>query len=523
MLRVLGALALAAPLLACGGDGPAADPRDLAFAAIGSPATPAGRGSFRFGAASAATQIEDRNPAVDWYVWTAPAPDGLGNGTFVGDAARGYTKALEDLELLAELELDSYRFSIEWARIEPARDQIDETAVQHYRAFLEGLVARGIRPMVTVHHFSNPIWVHDPRDRDCAQGPRDENLCGLGHAVGGPLVIEEMAEHARLLAARFGDLVDEWCTVNEPVNYVFFAYGVGQFPPGKFGILQATTDVAPVYRDLLSAHAAMYRAIKEADTTDADGDGQATAIGIAKEANVFVPSARNQPSDAPADVAARDRLLWLYQYLFVEALRQGSFDADIDGALDEPHPEWRDTLDWLGVQYYFRAGVTGTPGIILGFTPCLAMYDFGSCVPPRDPTYVVPAMAYEHDPAGVHAVLTDFATRWPGLPMIVTESGIATEVGARRAEIVVRELEAITRAIAAGADVRGYYHWSLYDNFEWAFGFGPRFGLYTVDYATFARTPTEGATVYGEIAGARRVTAAQRDRYGGDGPMTPEP
>ena len=105
---------------------------------------------------------------------------------------------------------------------------------------------------------------------------------------------------------------------------------------------------------------------------------------------------------------------------------------------------------------------------------------------------------------------------------MVTEAGIATEVGARRAENVVRALEQIARAIDKGVDVRGYYHWSLYDNFEWAEGFEPRFGLYRVDYTSYARTPTLGADVLGEIAAARKLTKSQRDRFGGTGPMTLE-
>ena len=104
----------------------------------------------------------------------------------------------------------------------------------------------------------------------------------------------------------------------------------------------------------------------------------------------------------------------------------------------------------------------------------------------------------------------------------MTESGLATENGARRAEHVVRSLEQIHRALDEGVDVRGYYHWSLMDNFEWSLGFVPRFGLYRVDSATYDRTPTEGATVLAEIAASRRVTAAQRSQYGGLGPMTPE-
>jgi beta-glucosidase len=232
------------------------------------------------------------------------------------------------------------------------------------------------------------------------------------------------------------------------------------------------------------------------------------------------------PSTAPADIDAKHRILWVYQYLFVEAIRLGGMDAMLSGKIDEPHPEWKGTLDWLGVQYYSRAGVTGSPGIlpVVNVTPCFGNFGMGTaCVPPLDPTYLVPAMGYEHDPHGLYVVLRDFAQRWPGLPMMVTESGIATLSGARRAEVIVRALESIDLARQNGADVRGYYHWSIYDNFEWALGFVPRFGLYSVDLSTYSRTPTEGATVLGQIAAPRKLTSAMRQQYGGMGPLTPEP
>ena len=132
-------------------------------------------------------------------------------------------------------------------------------------------------------------------------------------------------------------------------------------------------------------------------------------------------------------------------------------------------------------------------------------------------------MGYEFHVEGLYDILLDFTYRWPDLPLLVSESGIATETGKRRAENIVRSLEQIEKARIFGADVRGYYHWSLFDNFEWAEGFGPRFGLYTVDYTTFARTPTEGATVLGDIARTHRMTRGQRLDHGGTGSMTPEP
>jgi len=379
--------------------------------------------------------------------------------------------------------------------------------------------------MITLHHFSNPVWVDDPRDNECAAGPSDTNLCGLGHPTGGAEVIAEMAEFAALIAERYGDRVDEWATLNEPVNYLLASYGIGTFPPGKMLLFDLLTDFVPVVRDYLSAHAAMYAAVKAGDTVDADGDGSPADVGLTLAVAKWVPAADHEISDDPVDVEAFEKVQYVFHYLVVQALTEGRFDPDLDGTLDEDQPAWRDTLDWLGVQYYFRAGVTGQFALIpvLEVSPCFGNFDLGACLYATEPTFCVPTMGYEFWAEGLHDILVDFGTRWPDLPLVVTEAGIATEVGARRAENVVRILEQIDRARRAGVDVRGYYHWSLYDNFEWHEGFGPRFGLYHVDYTTYERTATEGATVLGEIAAARTLTRAQRATYGGTGPMTREP
>ena len=508
------------PLAACG-DGPAGP---ISFGAYGALSGDAGRGSFRFGVATAATQIEDLNPHTDWYLWTQPiAAGGLGKSAFVGDAVRGYSQATADVGRLAALGVDSYRFSIEWARVEPTKDHLDEAALAHYRDELLALRAMGIHPVVTVHHFSNPVWIDDPRDPACTAGPSDANLCGLG-GPGGAQVIAHMAEHAALLARRFGDLVDDWGTVNEPVNYLLAGYAIGNFPPGKITISQLATRFIPVVRDYLAAHAAMYHAIKDNDTVDADGDGIAAEVGLSLSVADWQPARGNKPSRDPDDVAARDRLVYLFHYLFADAALHGTFDANLDGTPDEQHPEWAGTLDWLGVQYYFRSGVTGASTLIpiANLTPCFGGFDLGACLPAPDPTYCVPRMGYEGWTDGLHDILVAFHARYPTLPLVVSEAGIATDVGQRRAENIVRVLEAVARARDEGVDVRGYYHWSLTDNFEWAEGFGPHFGLYTIDYATYARTATAGADVLGAIARTRTVTAAQRATYGGTGPMTAE-
>ena len=521
-MKTIVTLSLGLGLMAGCGDDP---PPAIEFGALGPIAGDDGGNAFRFGVATAATQIEDMNASTDWYLWTRPvAEGGLGQGAFVGDATRGYSKMMEDLGLVKELGVDSYRFSIEWARVEPVRDQIDEAALAHYRAQLEAMKAMGIRPVVTLHHFSNPVWIDDPRDPTCASGPSSTNLCGFGGPAGA-MIADELAQHAGLIAERFGDLVDDWGTLNEPMIYMLAGYGIGYFPPGKSTILDVPVFVKAV-KDYVAAHAKMYKAVKASDTADADGDGVAASVGLSMSVAHWAAARGNMPSTHPDDLAAVERIDYVMHYIFVDSVLNGTFDPDVDGNADEQHPEWANTLDWLGLQYYFRAGVSADRPILpapVSLTPCIGGFDVGACLPALDPTYCVPHMGYEGWAEGFTDVMRKHGKRYPNLPLLVTESGIATEEGARRAETIVRVLEGIDQVRREGVDIRGYYHWSLTDNFEWAEGYVPRFGLYTVDYATYGRTATAGATVFAEIAKARTVTTAHRETYGGTGPMTPDP
>ncbi len=520
-------LALLLPVVACGSDD---DPTEtplpgLNFADPGNIASEAGRGSFSFGVATAATQIEDQNTRTDWWAWTSPEPNGLGNGEPVADAVMGFSRALQDVDLIAGLGLDVYRFSVEWGRIEPQRDVVDEAAVTHYDALLHSLQERGVRPMITLHHFSNPVWVDDPRVAGCPDGPTDGHLCGWDHPEGGAEIVAELAEHAALLARRYGDKVDDWATLNEPVNYLIASYGAGIFPPGKALLLTDADRFFDAVRNYLAAHVAIYDAIKANDLVDADGDGRAADVGMTLSVAKWTPARDNLPSTEPEDVAAAERVTNVYHYLFPESLRRGAFDPQLDGSYSESHPDWEGKLDWLGVQYYFRAGVSGAAPIIprVDAVVCFGPLDQGSCLPPEDATHWVPSMGYEFWAPGLYEILSDFSSRWPDLPMTVTESGIATESGTRRAEHIVRSLEQIHRAREEGVDVRGYYHWSLMDNFEWAEGWEPRFGLFHVERGNdFRRVETEGATILREIIAERRVTPEQSETYGGLGPMTAE-
>ncbi len=419
------------------------------------------------------------------------------------------------------------------------RDVPDAAGIAHYDEVIDALLAADppIRPHVTLHHFANPIWVEDPRiDPDaCDASSADAaQLCGWSsdHV---DAILDEISEHACFLGTYFGDRVDDWGTINEPVNYLFAAYGVGFFPPGRAYYFGQTDRFVEIVRRFIRAHVAMYEALHRCDVVDADGDGITANVGIPLSVAAWVPARNNLPSTDPEDVAAAARITYVYHYLLVDSLRGGAFDPDFDQVLDEAHPEWMTatgapSIDWLGLQYYFRAGVTGRTTILprIEATPCANGLNGGACLTPEDPTWTVPAMGYEYYAEGLFDVIDAFRARYqtsgPALPFVITEAGIATELGTRRAENVVRTLEQIQRAIDGGADVRGYYHWSFMDNFEWAEGYEPRFGLYRVDRTgAYPRTITEGGTVFAAIAAARTLTTEQRRTYGGIGPMTPEP
>jgi beta-glucosidase/6-phospho-beta-glucosidase/beta-galactosidase len=314
------------------------------------------------------------------------AMGGLGKGAaFIGNAVDGYTLAMKDIELLQAMHVDSYRFSMEWARIEPEMGTIDEDALNHYSDVLDALVAAHIRPLVTIHHFSNPIWVDDPRDIPCTGGPSATNLCGLGNPAGGAMVVQAFADHAKLLAERFGDRVDEWGLVNEPINYILAAYGVGEYPPGKQYALNASdllNQFVPVLRDYISAYVAMYDAVKAADTIDADEDGVAASVGMSLSTEEWVASRANKLSTNPEDIAAQGRIEYLLNHLWVDSIPGGTFDPTLSGKPTESqHLEGKDRLARRAVLRPLGRHRVPRPFPVVDLTPCLAPINLGSCVP----------------------------------------------------------------------------------------------------------------------------------------------
>jgi beta-glucosidase len=396
--------------------------------------------SFLFGTATSATQIEGHCTTSDWHDF-ATQPGRVRNGDTPDVACDGWNRWRDDLALQVALGMNAYRFSIEWARIEPSPGEIDHGALDEYRQMLGALLDAGIQPMLTLHHFTLPLWLA---------------------RRGGVLADEfatRMARFARTAVLALGDVCRFWITTNEPNVLAVQSYLFGVWPPARTNPLAA----AAAHRRLRLAHQATYRALKEARPE--------AQVGVAHHLRVFQPE-RPLASDRIAAGALRR----IFNDGFAESVCR-------DG-----------TQDFFGINYYCRDVVRFVPGnarelfVHRGVAEGAEMSDLG----------------WEVFPEGLGLLVRAWARR-SRLPIYVTENGIADAADSRRASFLVRHLAELAKAVAEGIDVRGYFHWSLLDNFEWADGYEPRFGLVAVDYSTQERRIRESAHVYARIARARRV------------------
>jgi beta-glucosidase len=423
--------------------------------------------SFLFGAATAATQVEGGCTTSDWAAF-AREPGRVHGGDTPEVACDAWNRWPEDFAHLRSLGLDAYRMSIEWARIEPTPGEIDSAALDGYRRMLGALRDGGVEPMVTLHHFTLPGW-----------------LARRGGVVA-PEFPDRFARFCRTAAAVLGDLCRLWITTNEPNVLAVQGYLFGVWPPG----VKSVPGLFRAHYGLLEAHVAAYRALKETRGDDA-------RVGVAHHLRAVQPL---RPA-SPRDRAATRAFARLFNDAFPLALCDGTMFGPLDALFRSKGGfrvrDARGSHDFFGVNYYSRD--------VVRFSPKQPGDLFmGRGVPPGAE---VNDLGWEVYPAGLGAVLRDWAAR-SGLPLYVTENGIADAADAQRARFIVRHLAEVARAIADGVDVRGYFHWSLVDNFEWAEGYAPRFGLIEVDYATQARRVRPSAEAYTRIARSRAVAEA---------------
>ncbi len=418
---------------------------------------------FFWGAGTSAHQVEGGNDRNDWWDWEQ-LPGKIRDGDRSGAACLHWDRYEEDLDLLRSLGLDAYRFSIEWSRIEPEPGRYDEGAIEHYRRVLIACRTRGIAPMVTLHHFTNPRWFS---------------------ALGGWEVARNLphfARFARLAGERYGDLVDVWVTINEPEVLAFHAYDEGAWPPGVKDRARALGVIA----NLLEAHALASVALRETDRVDADGDGIPALIGVAKHWVLLEPLHPWWPFEHVSAAIQHG----VFNVAVARALRGDPIHLAIPGIrpVRRQVDALRGSSDFIGVNYYTRWMVS-----LFGKEPRQAR-----------PGAPVSDLGWEVYPEGLERALMECAAF--GLPLIVTENGIADASDRIRPGFIRESLAAVDRARARGADVRGYFHWSLFDNFEWNDGYHGRFGLFAIDFAKAdrPRSPRQSARVYADEVARRR-------------------
>jgi beta-glucosidase len=399
---------------------------------------------FLWGCATAAHQVEGGNHGCDW--WDFEQRGGILTGDSADPACDHYRRFREDFALLRRLHNNAHRLSIEWSRVEPEAGRFDPAEVAHYRDVLAELRAQGMAPMVTLHHFTSPTWFS-------RRG---------GWAAAG--AVEAWLPFVRHVAEELGDLVALWCTINEPNIYAYQGWLAGEFPPGRRGDVRGLLRVLGSMR---RAHEAAYRELHRL-TPD-------VPVGLAQHKWLMLPADPGR---------RRDRLAAGMARFFMDRWPVGW--GRWGRVVEAP-------CDFVGLNHYSASLVTfsrahAAEGFVRRFNPPnLPESDFGWAV----------------DAGWLGACLREL--RRLGKPVYVTENGIATGDDGLRARFLTESLTEVAAAIRDGCDVRGYFHWSSHDNFEWAHGYSMRFGLIAVDRETQERTVKPSGWLYSRIAEANSL------------------
>ncbi len=410
---------------------------------------------FIFGTATASHQIEGNNKNNEW--WEAEQKGELPYKS--GRACDHWERYEEDIQLMDDLGYDAYRFSLEWSRIFPKQGKLNKSALKRYQNIINLLNEKEITPMVTLHHFTNPQWFMDK-----GGFAKDENLCHWKRYV--KTIVEEISG------------VDLFGTINEPMVYVMTSYMDGEWPPFENSVLKA----GRVEKNLLRAHAAAYKYLKKLDKT----------VGIVKHYPYIRPESKKK-----RDVKAAEKADALFNWNFMDAIWSGDLKTPL-----RSYQVPKSDADFIGLNYYtiHKAAHSWNPLKLFLDTEEADIGDRKTL------------MDWSVYPEGIYKGIKHFQRRYDK-PIYVTENGIATEDDEWRIEYILKHLMQIHKAREDGYDVRGYMYWSLMDNFEWAEGFEPRFGLIEVDFDDFDRKVRDSAKVYRKIAEKKGITQEILDRY----------
>ncbi len=442
---------------------------------------------FLWGAATSAYQIEG-SPLADgagpsiWHRF-AHTPGMTANGETGDVACDHYRRADQDVRLMRDLELTAYRFSIAWARVLPAgRGRVNAPGLAFYDRLTDLLVAHGIRPVVTLYHWDLPAALDDEG------GWLNRDVAGW------------FADYARVVVRALGDRVALWVTLNEPWVVSDAGYLHGVHAPGHGNLQEALV----VSHNLLRAHGAGLQAIR------AEGGRQAGLV-VNLEPKIAA-------SERPEDIAATSRADAYMNRQFLDPVFFGRFPDELSGVFGPAWPAcseadfglMREPLDFLGINYYTRAVTRHDPS-----APPL----FAAPVP--QPGRLYTDTNWEVCAPALTDVLTWVRDRYGPVPLYVTENGAAFPDPPRVEGALVEDpqrvayfqehLAAARRALELGVDLRGYFAWSLLDNYEWSAGYGKRFGLFHVDFETQRRTPKASARYYSEVIRTHGAVLSKRE------------
>ena len=421
---------------------------------------------FHWGVGTSAHQVEGANTRSDWWHWEHqkkfdhhPLPITNKRLEKSGMATNHRSLWRNDVALMARLGIRNYRFSVEWAKIEPSEGQWDERALRFYEELCNALREDSIAPMVTLLHFTLPNWV---AQRGGWSNPQT------------PVWFERFTTK---IAAVLSPKVRHWITINEPFWFLVSGYLVGAMPPDP--PKKTPKNLRAPLRHVLTAHARAYKALHSTGQPH-------TQVGLAHHMRVFEPHAR-QRWTTPALARLLDRV---FNWSVPLAAESGRLKLHFPFALrmDEEISDLAGTQDFVGLNYYSRDIVRRN----LRARPLPIELQTKADTPTND-------LGWEIYPEGMLRLLRDIQRNIPNKPIIITENGIADRADQHRANYIDGHVRSIERALGEGIPVLGYYHWSLLDNYEWAEGFGPRFGLVEVDYRDFRRTPRPSAWHYKKV------------------------
>ena len=409
-------------------------------------------GSFSWGVATASHQIEGHNQN-NWSQFETHK--GLEES---GVACDHWNRWKSDFDLIERLNVGHYRFSLEWSRVQPNEGEWDESAIQQYSEMVDDLLSRNIEPMVTLHHFSHPIWFQDKGGFEVEAN------------------VDDWIEFSKKMFEALGDRVQWWCTINEPAVFTTMGYVLGEFPPGA----RSFKRTRAVATNMMRAHARCYQALK------AMPRGDKVQIGLVKNINIFDPYRRwNLLHWIQAKILDE-----MFNRCWLRGLKNGRFRAP-SSLFSTKIPGLKGSSDFIGVNYYTHLLATPFMPTTVEIDPLIRPWEERTDF--RYPMYA----------EGLRRSF-DMVTSLK-LPILVTENGVADDDDDMRPEHIRRHLFITAQAIADGLDVRGFYHWSLMDNFEWAEGYTQRFGLYHVDFETQERTLKESGQLYANVVKANRM------------------